>query len=54
MNPVLSLTDVRFAWPEGHQLINIDALELTAGDHLFIQGLPAAVKAPCSTCSAVS
>lgn len=38
MNPVLSLTDVRFAWPECTQLINIDALELTAGDHLFIQG----------------
>lgn len=38
MNPVLSLTDVRFAWPEGPQLINIAALELTAGDHLFIQG----------------
>lgn len=38
MNSVLSLTDVRFAWPEGPQLINIDALELTAGEHLFIQG----------------
>lgn len=38
MTSVLSLQSLTFAWPQQTELINIPALELQPGEHLFIQG----------------
>ena len=36
--PILSLTGVRFRWPDGPLLLDIDRFELAPGERVFLQG----------------
>lgn len=38
MKPVLHLESLSFAWPGSTPLVQIEQLQLSAGEHLFIQG----------------
>ncbi len=38
MKPVLRLASLCFAWPDSNPVVQIEQLELAAGEHLFIQG----------------
>ncbi len=39
MNPIISLHELRFSWrPEGPDILAIDALEVAAGERLFVEG----------------
>lgn len=38
MTPILSLRDVRFAWPAAPQLLGIDAFDMAPGERVFLRG----------------
>ncbi len=37
-DPVLQLSDVRYRWPDGPPLLNIDTFELASSERVFLQG----------------
>jgi putative ABC transport system ATP-binding protein len=37
-NPILRLSDLRFRWPDGPVLLEIDEFELAAGERVFLRG----------------
>ncbi|MDP1270960.1 ATP-binding cassette domain-containing protein, partial [Klebsiella pneumoniae] len=38
MKPIISIDNLRFAWPGQAPVLEIPQLQLAAGEHLFIQG----------------
>ncbi len=52
MSALITLTSLGFAWPGQAELLDIPSFHLERGESLFLKGLPAAARPPCSASSA--